>query len=135
MRELTIDAAKNNLEQVIAFVDEQLEMIGCPMKTQMQLDLAVEEIFVNIANYAYAPGTGEAKIGIDCQEDKKEICITFADRGVPFDPLAKDDPDTTLPARERNIGGLGIFMVKKSVDDIRYEYRDGQNILTICKKL
>ena len=133
--ELTLDATIDNLPQVMAFVDEALEGAGCGMKAQMQLDVAVEEIFVNIASYAYPEGTGQASVRLAIDEEKKEVSITFADSGVPYDPLAKEDPDITLSAAEREIGGLGIFMVKKSVDDIRYEYRDSQNILTIRKKL
>ena len=133
MKELVLDAATENLDTVIAFVTEQLEAVDCPMKAQMQLEIAVEELFVNIAHYAYAPGTGTATIRTEITADTAEI--TFIDSGVQYDPLAKPDPDVSLPASERQIGGLGIFMVKKSMDDMRYEYRDGKNILTIKKKL
>ena len=102
---------------------------------QMQIDVAVEEIFVNIASYAYGPETGQAEIRFRSEAETGTAEITFIDRGAPFDPLAKPDPDVTLPAEERQIGGLGIFMVKKSMDDVRYEYREAQNILTIRKKL
>jgi sigma-B regulation protein RsbU (phosphoserine phosphatase) len=135
MKRLTIKAAVENLDRVLAFVDEQLEAAGCPMKTQMQIDVAVEEIFVNIAHYAYAPGTGNAVIGIHVDSETRTAVITFADSGIPYDPTAAEDPDVTLPAEEREVGGLGIFMVKKSMDDMRYEYKDGQNILTITKKI
>ena len=99
----------------------------------MQIDLAVEEIFVNIAYYAYAPKVGMAVISIDISGGP--VRIVFMDHGIPYDPLAREDPDITLPPEERGIGGLGIFMVKKSVDDIKYEYKDGQNILTIIKEI
>ena len=99
----------------------------------MQIEVAVEELFVNIAHYAYAPDTGSATIRTEITAGTAEI--TFIDSGVQYDPLAKPDPDVSLPASERQVGGLGIFMVKKSMDDMRYEYRDGKNILTIVKKL
>ena len=133
MKELRIKASLDNLDDVLAFVDQELEGADCPMKAMMQIDLAVEEIFVNIASYAYAPGTGEALIRIDIAGEPRYAEICFRDSGVPYDPLAKDDPDLTLSADQRDIGGLGIFMAKKSVDDIRYDYLDGHNILTIRK--
>lgn len=112
----------------------QLENAACPMKVQMQLDLALEEIFVNIANYAYAPEKGMAIIGIDITEDRQAV-LTFEDSGTPYDPLAREDPDITLSANDRQIGGLGIFMVKKTMDDMYYEYRNGKNILKLRKSL
>lgn len=135
MAELTILAVLENLNQVIAFVDAELEKLDCPLKAQMQLDVAVEELYVNIAHYAYAPGTGSATIRIEPDEAKRAVTVTFIDSGVPFDPLAKPDPDVSLSVEKRPIGGLGIYMVKKSMDDIRYAYSDGKNILSIVKKL
>lgn len=108
------------------------------MKVQMQLDIAVEEVFVNIANYAYPDGDGSADVHMEFQQDetgKEQVLLTFMDRGVPFDPVQKEDPDITLSANERQIGGLGIYMVKKSMDGISYRYEDGCNILTIMKYL
>ena len=131
--ELTVEAKDENLAQVLAFVDEQLEALDCPPKTQMQVDVAVEEIFVNIAHYAYAPETGKATIRVETQADPKRARITLLDRGVPYDPLARPDPDVTLSLEDRQIGGLGIYMVKKSMDEVKYEYRDGQNVLTMEK--
>lgn len=135
MRELDIEAKVENLSAVLAFVDEQLEAADCSMKIQMQIDIAVEEIFVNIANYAYKPEVGGATVRVEIQPDPPAVDITFIDHGIPYDPLAKADPDVTLSAEERQIGGLGIFMVKKSMDDVKYEYIDGHNILTIKKGL
>ena len=135
MKELTIEARVENLNEVLAFVDGQLEEMECPMKVQIQIDVAVEEIFVNIASYAYAPGSGSATIRTEMEEDSGNVVITFVDSGVPYDPLAKDDPDVSLPAEKRQIGGLGIYMVKKSMDNMLYAFRDGQNILTIKKKI
>ena len=144
MKELTIEAKVENLADVLSFIDSELEANDCPMKIQMQIDVAVEELFVNIANYAYAPNVGEAVIGIEItegnsensgEENGKYACISFRDSGIPFDPTSKVDPDVTLSAEKRQIGGLGIFMVKKSMDVFEYRYEDGQNMLTIKKKL
>lgn len=135
MKEMDIEAKVENLDTVIAFVDEQLEQYDCSMKLQMQIDIAVEEIFVNIAHYAYNPEVGPATIRVEIEKEPLTVVMTFIDRGVPYDPLAKEDPDVTLKAQDRQIGGLGIFMVKKSMDDIAYEYKDGHNILTMKKQL
>lgn len=133
--EIETDALIQNLEQVNDFIHSHLETVECPLKAQMQIDIAVEEIFANIAHYAYAPGTGKARIGLSLTDEPVVLTITFADRGVPYNPLERKDPDVTLSAQERGIGGLGIYMTKKSMDDVAYEYRDGQNILTLKKRL
>ncbi|MBO4452732.1 MAG: SpoIIE family protein phosphatase [Clostridia bacterium] len=133
--ELTLDATVENLENVLAFVDERLEKLDCPAKTQMQIDVAVEELFVNIAHYAYGEGTGEASVRFESANDPARVIITFTDSGVPYDPLAKPDPDVTLSSEDRPIGGLGIYMVKKSMDAVRYEYLYGKNVLTVEKQL
>ncbi|MCR5623971.1 MAG: ATP-binding protein [Lachnospiraceae bacterium] len=135
MKEIEIEAKVDNLDEVIQFVDEQLELKECPMKAQMQIDVAVEEIFVNICNYAYDKGVGTAIIRVEIFEDPISVVLTFIDNGVPYDPLAKDDPDVTLSAEEREIGGLGIFIVKKSMDEVAYEYKEGKNILKLKKQL
>ena len=133
--ELDIEADKKNLEAVTEFVNERLEMYDCPMKTQMQIEVAVEEIFVNIASYAYTPDNGRAIVRVEIEPDPLSVIITFIDHGVPYDPLAKEDPDITLNAEERKIGGLGIFMVKKTMDEMDYQYDNGRNILRIKKVL
>jgi len=133
MPEITLDATLENIETVTAFVDEQLEAMDCSMKAQMQIDIAIDELFSNIAHYAYKPDVGQATVRIENNDGK--VSITFIDKGVPYDPLAKEDPDTSLSADERGIGGLGIFMVKKSMDDMTYEYADGENRLTIIKTI
>lgn len=133
MKELKIEARTENLNQVMAFVDESLEEAGCSMKAQIQIDVAVEEVFVNIAQYAYAPGTGEAVIRVETEKNPGTVEIVFIDSGIPFNPLAVKEPDVTLSVSDRKIGGLGIFMVKKSMDDVNYEYVDKKNILTIKK--
>ena len=135
MKELTVVATVENIETVTDFVNEQLEALDCPMKAQMQIDIAIDELFGNIAHYAYNPEIGEATVRVEVVENPLSVVITFIDNGVPYDPLKNDDPDTTLSADARDIGGLGIYMVKKSMDDITYEYKDGQNILTIKKSL
>ena len=135
MKEMTIDAAIENIPAVTAFVEEQLEQYNCPMKAQMQIDIAIDELFSNIAQYAYNPKTGKATVRVEVTENPMAVIITFIDNGVPYNPLAKADPDVTLSADERQIGGLGIFMVKKSMDDINYEYKNGQNILKIKKNI
>jgi anti-sigma regulatory factor (Ser/Thr protein kinase) len=105
------------------------------MKAQMQIDIAIDELFSNIAHYAYNSEIGQATVRVEAIKDPLAVTITFIDNGVPYDPLANADPDTTLSAEEREIGGLGIYMVKKSMDDVTYEYRDGKNILKIQKNL
>ncbi|MCR4805327.1 MAG: SpoIIE family protein phosphatase [Clostridia bacterium] len=135
VHELTVDAKTENLDQVLAFVDGYLETLNCSAKVQMQIDVAVEELFVNIAHYAYAPETGSVTIRLEAESDPTAVKITLVDQGIPYDPLAKPDPDVTLSAEERQIGGLGIYMVKKSMDDMQYRYENGSNILTIRKAL
>ncbi len=137
MKKMTVNAGLDNLNRVLACVDEELETAGCSMKTQMQVDIAVEEMFVNIANYAYAPGEGDADVCVETEETDggKRIRITLADQGKPYDPLMQEAPDVSLPAEKRKIGGLGIFMARKNMDDMTYEYRDGRNILTMFKRI
>ena len=135
MKELTIAATVENIETVTDFVNRELEALDCPMKAQMQIDIAIDELFGNIAHYAYNPETGDATVRVEVIEDPMSVVITFIDKGVPYDPLAQEDPDTTLSVEERSIGGLGVFMVKKTMDDVTYEYKDGQNILKIKKNL
>ncbi|MBO7662737.1 MAG: SpoIIE family protein phosphatase [Clostridia bacterium] len=131
--ELKVEARRENFAQVLSFLDERLERCGCPMKAQTQLDIAVEEIFVNVASYAYADHPGDVLIRLRDTDDPKGISITFMDQGAPFDPLIRPDPDVTLSAQERSIGGLGIYLVKKSMDDVRYSYENNCNILTLTK--
>ena len=135
MKELTIAATVENIETVTDFVNEQLEALDCPMKAQMQIDIAIDELFGNIAHYAYNPETGDATVRVEVVEEPLSVVVTFIDKGVPYDPLAAADPDTQLSAEERTAGGLGIFMVKKSMDEIAYRYENGSNILSIRKKL
>ncbi|MCR4585689.1 MAG: ATP-binding protein [Lachnospiraceae bacterium] len=133
MKELNVLANVDNIDEVMEFVTEELEQLECSLKVQTQIETAVEELFVNIATYAYNPDEGPATVRVEVEKDPPAISITFIDQGVPYDPLAKADPDVTLSAEDRQIGGLGIFMVKESMDDIDYEYKDGKNILHIRK--
>lgn len=135
MKELDITAIPENLNTVLEFIDSHLEQTGCSMKIQMQIDLAVEEIFVNIAHYAYQPDIGPATVRVEVKPDGSAVTITFIDQGVPFDPLAREDPDVTLSSEQRGIGGLGVFLVKQNMDNIQYEYENGSNILTMKKDL
>lgn len=133
--ELEIGAAVDNLPEVQAFLEERLDAIDCPMKAKMQISLAAEEIFVNIASYAYAPGEGKAIVRVDMAQDPAAVSVTFTDAGIPYNPLAASAPDVTLAAEEREIGGLGIFLTRKTMDDVSYAHRDGRNILRMTKKL
>jgi len=126
-------AQDEELPQVIGFIEGELEKAECPPKTVMQISLCVEELFTNVANYAYPDGNGEVSFAITCKDN--EMMLRMSDSGIPFDPLKRDDPDVTLSAEERQIGGLGIFIVKKTMDDVQYEYKNGRNILTMKKKL
>ncbi|MCR4584491.1 MAG: ATP-binding protein [Lachnospiraceae bacterium] len=133
MQELEIEAKDENLDTVLDMVNGQMEEMGFLPKTMIRMAVAVEEIFVNISHYAYGDKTGSAKIIVESSEEPKGVFITFIDSGIPYDPLEKEDPDITLSAEERQIGGLGIYMVKQTVDDIVYRYEDGKNILRIFK--
>ena len=135
MKELEITAINENLVKVLAFVDKELEKVGCPMKAQLKIDIAVEEIFVNIANYAYRPECGPATIRVEVLKEPFQVILSFVDHGIPYDPLQAAEPDVSLGADERPIGGLGIFLVRKTMDEVRYAYRDGQNVLSIRKKI
>ena len=135
MRELAIDATIENIPVVTEFVEERLAELDCPIKAQMEICIAIDELFGNIAKYAYNPEVGAATVRVEVLENPMMVSITFIDNGKQYDPLLREDPDITLSAEEREIGGLGIYMVKQSMDAISYEYKDGQNILTIKKKI
>lgn len=135
MKELTIEAIPENVDAVIEFVEEQLEEYGCGMNEQMAIEVAIDELFANIAQYAYNPDTGYATVQVDVLKDPLSVEVTFIDHGKKYDPLAREDPDTTLSIEDRPIGGMGILIVKKSMDAVNYEYKDGKNILTIKKNI
>ena len=135
MKELTMPADRKNIPAVIEFVNQELDALGCSLKAEAQIDIAIDEIYSNIVKYGYEEEGGEVTVSFDTSEEPLAMTLSFRDEGKPFNPLERRDPDVTLSAKDRKIGGLGIFMVKKSMDDIRYEYRDGKNILTIRKTL
>ena len=133
--ELVIEAVVDNLDAVNSFVHKSIEQFKVSKRTLMQIDLIVEEIFVNVASYAYAPNTGSVKILIEAKEESHTVSLTFIDSGVPYNPLEKSDPDINLSVDDRQIGGLGIFLTKNLVDEISYKFVDGQNILQLTKSL
>jgi len=135
MNELTVRADVENIDEVIGFIDEGLEGTSCPMATQMAIDVAVDELFTNIASYSYGETGGEATVQFDLGEEngREKAEITFIDRGMPFDPTQHEDPDTSLSAEEREIGGLGILIVKRTMDSMSYTRDGDKNILTITK--
>ena len=132
--ELVIAAEISHLSEVFGFVKDCLDRENCPRRVLLEILVAVEEIFVNIAHYAYNPKIGTAIIRCAVDHDPDTAVITFLDEGFPYNPLSRDDPDVTLTAEKRKIGGLGIYMVKKTMDDVEYEYRDGRNILVLKKR-
>ena len=128
-------AKLKDIPVVTEFVEAELEKLDCPMKTAIQFSIAVDEIFSNIVRYGYPKGPGPVRVEVLHGQEPASVSLRFTDEGIPYNPLKKEDPDVTLSAEERDIGGLGIFMVKKTMDDMKYEYENGKNILTIKKLL
>lgn len=135
MTDKTFPAKTEDLNEVLGFVEETLEGFACPMKLQTAICVAIEEVFVNVAHYAYPESSGDMTIHIGFDEADRIVTFRMTDKGIPFDPLKNPDPDITSPAEERDIGGLGIFIAKKTMDSIRYSYENGENILTMMKKI
>lgn len=133
MKELTVEAIVEQIETVTEFVNAELEKLDCPMKARIQLDIAIDEIVSNIAYYAYGEKTGTVTVRIEALQKENGVQMMFLDSGVPYDPLTRQDPDISAEIEERKEGGLGIFLVRKTMDDMKYEYKDGQNCLTIRK--
>lgn len=133
MEQLTIDATVENLPVVIEFIVNPLEEMDCKPKILMQMELVIEELFVNVASYAYKSKIGSCTVCKSFEKNPRAITVTFIDSGIPYNPLDRKDPDTSLGVEEREIGGLGIFLVKKNVDEITYEYKENQNFLTFKK--
>ena len=133
--EITVPANTANIAVVTDFVEKALVSLRCPIHILIQLKIAIDELFGNIARYAYQHGEGAATVRVDVLQDPLRVTLTFIDKGIPYDPTSAEEPDISLPAHMRPIGGLGIFMVRKSMDDISYEYKDGQNILTVLKNV
>ena len=135
MKSITIPAEAKNLDAVVAFVFDELRPFNCSQKILLQVRLAIEEIFINIVSYAYHPETGLADIRCEVLQEPLRVVIQFLDGGIPFDPLAKEDADLSPEALEEREGGLGIFLVKQTMDEVRYSHENGKNVLTIQKKL
>ncbi len=135
MKEITLETKIENVEKVTEFVNAELEKINCPAKARAEIDIAIDELFSNIAYYAYNPEIGKATVKVEVEDNPQSVILTFMDNGVPYNPLEKKDPNVKLPLEERDVGGLGILMVKKSMDSIEYEYKDGHNILRIKKNI
>ncbi|MBO5976271.1 MAG: SpoIIE family protein phosphatase [Oscillospiraceae bacterium] len=131
----TFPAKTEALSDILGFVDQMLDSFACPMKIQTAVCVAIEEVFVNVAHYAYGEGEGDMSLGIGFDEEKRAITFCMRDKGIPFDPLQKPDPDITLSAEEREIGGLGIFITKKTMNSVTYAYENGENILTMIKNI
>ena len=135
MESRTFPAKTESLTDVLAFTEQILEKYQCSMKIQTAICVAIEEVFVNVAHYAYGEAEGDVKFDITFDKDTRTATFRMADKGVPFDPLKKPEPDITLSAEEREIGGLGIFITKKTMDMVTYAYENGENILTMIKKI
>lgn len=135
MKELTVDATFANIETVTEFVNAKLEAVDCPPRALMQIDVALDELVSNVARYAYEPDVGSVTVRVETEQDPPAVHITLIDRGRPFNPLAAEDPDVSASLENRRIGGLGIFLVKKTMDALHYERREDRNLLRITKLL
>ena len=135
MTNKTFPAKLEALSDVLGYVEQTLESFECPLKIQTAICVAVEEVFVNVARYAYPECVGDMTLYIGFDEKSRTVTFRMTDKGVPFDPLKKSDPDITLSAEAREIGGLGIFIAKKTMDSLSYVYENNQNILTMVKKI
>jgi len=135
MKELTLKALVENISRVTAFIDGLLEANDCALKAQTQIDVAIDELFGNVAQYAYGDATGDVTVRFDFDQSTRMASVTFVDSGVPFNPLEQAEPDVTLSAAEREAGGLGIFLVRKTMDRVEYQRKNGMNILTIYKRI
>ena len=133
MKTLTVKSNIENVAAVTDFIAEFSEALDCPMKVQFQLNVAIDEIFSNISHYAYGDGIGDVTVSIDETPEKRGIVMIFSDSGMHYDPLEHEDPDVTLSVEKRAIGGLGLFIVKKTMDEVTYKFEDGKNILTLKK--
>ncbi len=136
MKEIVLDAKRENLPQLFEFITKTLREYSDDEKTIRKVKLCVEEAFMNIAAYAYNPEVGPAKVSVTALGEPYplRVQVVFTDNGKPFNPLKAESPDVESGLEDRQVGGLGIFLIKKEMDDITYEYRDGQNILTLEKK-
>ena len=135
MKEITVDATIENMNTVTAFVDDFLDQIACPMKSRIQINIVIDEIFGNICHYAYKDSIGAVTVRVESGNTPKAVFLTFIDNGIPYNPLETEGTDITLSSEERKIGGLGIYLVKKNMDEMKYEYVNQQNRLWMEKRL
>ena len=135
MKEITVDAMIENMNTVTAFVDDFLDKIACTMKSRIQINIVIDEIFGNICHYAYKDSVGAVTVRVESGNTPKAVFLTFTDNGIPYNPLDTEDPDITSSSEERKIGGLGIYLVKKNMDEMKYEYVNQQNRLWMEKRL
>ena len=129
------EATLDDIPELTAGAEEELERIGCSMRVITQMSVAIDEIYSNIVKYAYPHVKGSVRVSIHEEEKPHSVSMTFEDSGIPYNPMTNAEPDITLSAEERRIGGLGIFIVKKTMDDVQYHYENDRNIFTIRKKL
>ncbi len=129
------EAAISDIPAVTEFVESELEKLDCPMKSVIQISVAIDELYSNIVKYGYRKAPGPVTVSVIEKDEPHGVCIRFEDEGIPYNPLTNADPDITLSVEERGIGGLGIFLVKNTMDDMKYKYENGKNILTITKNL
>ena len=135
IKEITLDATVENIDKVVSFLDTELASLNCNDATKTKIFVAVDEVFSNIANYAYKPMNGKVTVKFNETQDNNQVEISFIDSGKPYNPLTNKDPDVTTSLEERQVGGLGIYIVKKSMDEVKYEYKENKNILTLIKKI
>ena len=134
-QDLVVDATDEGFETAQGFVEELLERLEIPMKLQIAINISFEEMFINIVHYAYPEGVGKASVRVELLENPRRIVLTLKDSGIPYNPLAKEDPDITASVENRLIGGLGIFMTKKYMDEVKYSHVDGKNVFSMAKYL
>ncbi|KZX10305.1 ATP-binding protein [Methanobrevibacter curvatus] len=137
MEKIVVPGKVEYLSQVQEFINSKLKYYELLPKFQMQLELVIEEIFINIVKYAHMEDSSENKIVIYSlfDEESSVLTIKFVDKGIPFNPLKEEDPDLNADIENRKIGGLGLFLVKKNTDELEYKYKKGKNILTFKKSL
>ena len=135
MKTITKEAKTESIAEITDFVDGELLARDCPIRQLTQIRVAIDELVSNVVHYAYPSGTGLITVGFSFEEDTRTAVLTFEDDGIPYDPLKTAEPDISLPAEKRRIGGLGIFIVRRTMDDVSYVREDGRNILTIRKKI
>lgn len=135
MDQIVVLAKKGNLQEILNFIGNKLKSVEYNTTARLHLELSVEEAYVNIANYAYGSESGKVLIRCRVDENPLHVTVQFIDCGIPFNPLEKEDPDTSLEIEGKKIGGMGILLIKKYADQVDYEYRDKKNILTIKKRL